>query len=488
MFLTLVRKEFLSHLISFRFTITVVLCLLLMMISAYTLREKYERQLSEYSAAVVTHRKNLEETPNIQNLMLEGYTLDKRPSPLSVLASGLEGIGKTTQASVREEPSLNNSEASQEPLSGLFGTLDYVFITRIVLSLLALVFTYDTIAGEREHGTLKLMLSNPVPRDVVIMGKIVGSYLSLTLPFLVATFMALMVFVLSPQIQLDAQMWGRIGVLVLVSLLYIWVFTAVGLFISSCTQRSATALLSLLLIWVVSVLAVPKASNLIAGQLHRVPPIQEVEGQKVAAEQQISREANEKTLRLSELGERLYQEIAREWSAVGKNPERHPKEFHAVLMSRIMAEMTDIQKEAFDKINMERDRIQVNYERALNRQLALAMNMSRISPASSYTFAMTSLANTGITRQQSFLRDAKQYRREFSRYLNTKLSEGEGLGFNPYDPEDQVDLSALPQFSPKGPSMDASLSEVWVDILLLCVMGIGFFMAAYVSFLRYDVR
>ena len=115
------------------------------------------------------------------------------------------------------------------------------------------------------------------------------------------------------------------------------------------------------------------------------------------------------------------------------------------------------------------------------------MNLSRISPASSYTFAMTGLANTGITRQQTFLRNAKQYQRDFSRYLNEKLAEGKGLGFNPNDPNDKMDLSDMPQFQPKDPTLGTSLNEAWVDILLLFFMGILFFMAAYVSFLRCDV-
>ena len=51
MFLTVVSKEIIGNLLSFRFTITTILCLLLMSISAYTLRERYERQLSEYNTA-----------------------------------------------------------------------------------------------------------------------------------------------------------------------------------------------------------------------------------------------------------------------------------------------------------------------------------------------------------------------------------------------------------------------------------------------------
>lgn len=485
MFFTIVRKEFLSNLFSFRFTITMILCILLMLISSYTLREKYEQHLSEYDAAVISHRKALDEASNLQNVMLGGYILDKRPAPLSVLSAGLEGMGKTATANIVSEPTFENSETNTEPLTGLFGSLDFAFITRIVISLLALLFTYDAIAGEREQGTLKLMLSNAVPRDLVILGKAVGSFVSLLLPFIISALIGLVIIVLSPQVQFDGESWQRILLATLVSLLYIWVFTAVGLFISARTEKSATALLSLLLIWVFFVLAVPKASNLLANQLHRVPSVQEVQGQKAAIEQQISSELLPK---MGKAQEESIETVRKEWEAAGRNIGENQEEFRKDITDLIMQKIAELQKEGMDRTNMERDKIQSAYERKLRGQVSLAMNLSRVSPASSYTFAMTSLANTGILRQQRFLQDAQNYQREFANYLNVKLAEGKGLGLNPSNPEDKLDLSDVPQFRTSMPTLDASLGEVWIDIVLLFGLGVIFFMAAYVSFLRYDVR
>jgi ABC-type transport system involved in multi-copper enzyme maturation permease subunit len=485
MLFTIVQKEFLNNLFSFRFTIAVVLCVLLMLISSYTLREKYEQQLSEYNAAVTTHRKNLDEAANLQNIMLGGYKLDKRPAPLSVLSVGLEGVGKTTTANIASEPAYENSEMSNEPLGGLFGSLDYVFITRIVMSLLALLFTYDAIAGERESGTLKLMLSNAVPRDQVILGKAIGSYLSLLLPFIVSSLIGLAVIVLSPQIRLDVDAWQRILIVFLVSLLYIWVFTMIGLFVSARTERSSTALMSLLLIWVVFVLAVPKASNLIAGQIYKIPSVQDVQAQKTAVEQQIDAELQPKYM---EIQNNASQEVVRKWQAEGREFEGHQDELRKEIIAIILERTAELQREGLDRTDNERNKIQAAYDRQVRSQLDLAINLSRISPASSYTFASTSVTNTGISRQREFLQEAKQYQRAFSRYLNTKLAEGKGLGLDPGNPEDKIDLSDMPKFQPTEPTLEKSLSEIWIDIVLLFAMGIIFFMASFVSFLRYDVR
>ena len=53
-------------------------------------------------------------------------------------------------------------------------------------SLLAVLFAFDAICGEKERGTLKVMLSNAVPRDLIILSKGIGGYLCLIVPFLVA--------------------------------------------------------------------------------------------------------------------------------------------------------------------------------------------------------------------------------------------------------------------------------------------------------------
>ncbi len=52
-----------------------------------------------------------------------------------------------------------------------------------VLSLLALIFAYDAIAGERERGTLRLVLTHPIRRWHFLLAK----YISLNRDFNTAT-------------------------------------------------------------------------------------------------------------------------------------------------------------------------------------------------------------------------------------------------------------------------------------------------------------
>jgi ABC-type transport system involved in multi-copper enzyme maturation permease subunit len=72
------------------------------------------------------------------------------------------------------------------PMPALFPLMDWFLIVGVVMSLLALVFSYDAICGEREDGTLRLAISYPVSRSVLLLGKWTGGFLSLLLPFVTA--------------------------------------------------------------------------------------------------------------------------------------------------------------------------------------------------------------------------------------------------------------------------------------------------------------
>ena len=66
---------------------------------------------------------------------------------------------------------------SDDPILAVFRFLDLTFIIQVVLSLFAIVLTYDSISGEREQGTLRLTFANAVPRGVYLVAKLIGTWL-----------------------------------------------------------------------------------------------------------------------------------------------------------------------------------------------------------------------------------------------------------------------------------------------------------------------
>ena len=60
-----------------------------------------------------------------------------------------------------------------------------------MLSLLALLFPYDAIAGERETGTMRLTMSHPVRRGNILAAKYLGAMTCLILPLIMSLTIAL---------------------------------------------------------------------------------------------------------------------------------------------------------------------------------------------------------------------------------------------------------------------------------------------------------
>ena len=138
-----------------------------------------------------------------------------------------------------------------------FTTLDWTFIVGYVLSFVVLLFTFDSISGELERGTLQLTLVNPIPRHSVLVGKFLGAFISINIPFAVAVLMNLSLISTSDAVQLNAEAWGRLEILYGIVVLYTCLFIALGILISAAVRESGVSLVVLLLIWVSFVVFIP---------------------------------------------------------------------------------------------------------------------------------------------------------------------------------------------------------------------------------------
>ena len=87
--------------------------------------------------------------------------------------------------------------------------IDFTFIFQVVLSLFAILFTYDAINGERESGTLRLTYSCPVPRATYLLAKLAGAWTGLVVPLLIPVALAILL-VLVMNVPVDSTHWYRI--------------------------------------------------------------------------------------------------------------------------------------------------------------------------------------------------------------------------------------------------------------------------------------
>ncbi|APW96888.1 ABC transporter [Halobiforma lacisalsi AJ5] len=118
---------------------------------------------------------------------------------------------------------------------GLVGTVHNV--TRLVIPVIALVLGWKAIAGERESGSLKVMLSLPHSRTDVLLGKFLGRSAVLSLSLFVGFFFAAFVVALAFG---GFDLTDYVGLFV-VSVLYGLAYTSIAIALSSLARSTTVA-------------------------------------------------------------------------------------------------------------------------------------------------------------------------------------------------------------------------------------------------------
>ena len=165
MLITLIQKEVMHHILSARFVSLLVMCVLLIPLNFHINYHRYRQRQVDYQETVKDeNNKAPAEQPwtrrQTTDPNLEVSKLILKPTPLSVFATGLESafpsyLGMTRNGIQRGEASLSTAP---DRLSLRASRL--VFVVGTVFSLLALLFTFDAVSGEREAGTLRVTLAN----------------------------------------------------------------------------------------------------------------------------------------------------------------------------------------------------------------------------------------------------------------------------------------------------------------------------------------
>ncbi|GAB3041701.1 ABC transporter permease [Natronobiforma cellulositropha] len=114
-------------------------------------------------------------------------------------------------------------------------------ITRPAIPLIALLLGWKAIAGERESGSIKIMLSLPHSRTDAILGKVIGRSAVLSLSLIIGFALAAVIVA----VVLGGFDVAEYGGLLLVSIIYAVAYTSIAVAVSS-TVRSTTAAAAIL--------------------------------------------------------------------------------------------------------------------------------------------------------------------------------------------------------------------------------------------------
>jgi ABC-type transport system involved in multi-copper enzyme maturation permease subunit len=190
MFSILIKKELRAIIYSPKFTVTFAVCAVLMLLSVYIGINEYNQSVTQYRTAQELAEQRMSETtawPNLTN------KAQREPNPLQIFTGGLNyDIGRWSLINRENSIKLQHTHYSDNPIYAVFRIIDFSFIVQFILTLFAILFTFDAVNGEREKGTLQLVFSNPVSRARYLLAKCAGSWLGLVIPISIPILLSLL--------------------------------------------------------------------------------------------------------------------------------------------------------------------------------------------------------------------------------------------------------------------------------------------------------
>ena len=476
MLLTLIQKEMMHHILSVRFVALLLMCVLLIPLTLLINYRNYQQDLVDYQEAFKLA--NIEETTVNPKMPLEPEIevskLFLKPTPLSVFAKGLGDslpsyLGMTRNGITQGPPSTFSA-----PLSQLLGHLDFLFVVGTVFSLLALLFTFDAVAGEREAGTIRITLSNAVPRDLFLWSKLIGGCLVFVVPFLVSFLFGLLLLVWQGFPLGESDIFPRVLGLTAISLLYIGVFFAIGTVISTYLDSAKTALIVVFTVWVFAVLITPRVGFLAAKVIAPVRTSQSVYMEKKAIRDDLDVALQEEKMKI------IMETPAEEMSAAG-----HVARIIAGdVLNEVDERMKPLEEEYRQKFQEQADKLDRDYKRETARQEQVGETLSRITPTSSLIYLATNLTQTGKRKRSNYFQAGERYYDDLDTDLFSKIVDH--VSMRMYNPA--TDIVKITQPPPLATTtLGETFRQSAVDVLLLCFFGVVLTTVAFLKFFRLDI-
>jgi len=468
----IVYREILENLLSLRFILSLLLAISLFATAGFVFVAKYRKESQDYWKETNENLSSLsEQTKRLCDVVRYRQTVYRKPKSLALCTEGFEKYLPNSFRFSVFSMYIPQARSRGNFDLGRFSDIDLVFITSLILSFVALIFTYDIICGEKEAGTLRLMLAASIHRHKILLGKYIGAILTLGIPMLLGLLVNLLIVISSREVMISAGDWLKILTIVLLSFLYLSIFVLLGMFVSSRTAHSANSMVVLLLVWVGVVILIPSFGRIISDAARQSPTEAELQRRLTEADKQIEDDCTSG-------------KFGRNAGMFSSDPEKcNPP---------ATARWTNARREAYNQV----------YEDHLNKMMVpvtFGRSFTRLSPTVLYQCASEVIAGTGINRFKSLYQQVKRYQQDLKEYIRSKDAEdseslhllcdhGQAIRDWGVISKKPVSFDAVPKFQERNLGLGQSLQLAIWDIGLLALFNMVFFAASFVSFLRYDVR
>jgi len=474
---TIIRKEIHNHVLSFRFLAVFLLLLVIVPATVLVLTNDYIRKQNDASRRQTEIQTYLSQYAHF-NRLYGVIAPSQPPVPFLALVRGLSA-------------EVNLGEFDNDPLPVMFPLIDLTFIVTILLSLAALVLSYDAVSGEREDGTLKLMLANGVPRAKIILGKLLGGVATLLVPFLVGLAVGMVLLLLNPRLGWKGSDWGALGLILAGAVVYLSLFVGLGILISSRHHSSASSIMTSLFVWVLLILVIPNLAPYAASLIRPTPS-------RIKLNREIARLTD---VDRDDLGRKLQKEkteaVLKQYPILAPVTRMSEAEIKAAIKKdsalaqayRVLAgeieaawkEANIIQGEKAKVLREDLDRIQKS-------QTQLALRLSMASPLADFTYLAADMSNTGMRNARHFESLVSAWNQLYGEYMRRKMEAMRKANPTMDVWNTATDVRDLPRFAYKEEALPGRMMSGLAPFVVLLVLSLALFAAGFAAFVRYDVR
>ncbi|WP_126174282.1 ABC transporter permease [Altericroceibacterium xinjiangense] len=321
-------------------------------------------------------------------------------APLAFFDTGVDAYtGNMVFLEGHRQNSANFAEARQSSLMLRFGQLTPAFVLQTLAPLLIIFLAFRALAGERERGTLRLMLAQGISARQIVSGKLIA-HAAVAGAIVLPALLALTIMSASSGASAQALL------IILGYCAYLIVWTLMALVLSALVPRARDALLALVALWMVTVVLLPRG----------LPEL-------VAASQT--------------LPTRIETEVAigRDLKAIGDSHDPDDPYFNDFKMEVLarygVSDVQDLPVQYAGLVAMEGERLTSDlfnrYAADANaredRQNALVRTFGLASPLIAVRQLSMTLAGTDLDNHQDFLSQVESYRYSFVQHLNRMQAE-----------------------------------------------------------------
>ncbi len=366
------------------------------------------------------------------------------PAPLGALAVGQGDVHPNyIKVTARSLDALVSGDQIEHPLAVSNGQFDAAFVVLFLYPLLIFAISFDLTASERDRGTLRMVLAQPVTLREVVAGKMIVRAAQLAVPVVVIP-----IGIAAGSSPLDGEFWLRAMVWALVVLVYGAIWHGLALVVNARGLSAPANALVLAGIWLLFAVVGPSCVNLLIAVRYPMPSRVEAAVEARAATQEATVQGSQ------QLGQFLQDHPTT--ANVGRDG---------------MRQFALLQAQRDRKVADRLQAVDASFNAQLLKQQRLASWLSVLSPTMVAQHVLLDVAGTSTFRFDHFRGEVTAFQQQWKSYFEPRVLDAATLSAAEY--------SDAPTFLYADEPSSRMLQRVALPIVVMALAGAALILAGF---------